>query len=113
LADDTEDRPVFIRLPATTAGAALGCSLGRAVFLTDVDLRPPTSGGSMQHVLYHYGQLNNQDRYSLTFSYSSTTWVSWHQKRYTNLDVNEARDDGVAVASAGPYANHLHHALDR
>jgi len=24
------------------------------------------------------------------------------------LDFNEARDDGVAVASAGPYATHLH-----
>jgi len=26
----------------------------------------------------------------------------------TILDFNEARDDGVAVASAGSYANHLH-----
>jgi len=25
-----------------------------------------------------------------------------------DLDFNEARDDGVAVASAGTYANHLH-----
>jgi len=24
------------------------------------------------------------------------------------MDFTEARDDGVAVASAGPYANHLH-----
>jgi len=24
------------------------------------------------------------------------------------LDFNEARDDGVAVASLGPYANHFH-----
>jgi len=24
------------------------------------------------------------------------------------MDFNEARDDGLAVASAGPYANHLH-----
>jgi len=24
------------------------------------------------------------------------------------LDFNESRDDGVAVASAGPFANHLH-----
>jgi len=29
------------------------------------------------------------------------------------MDFNEARDDGVAVASAGPYANHLHLAADR
>ena len=30
-----------------------------------------------------------------------------HQKDYTILDFNKARDDGVAVASAGLYANHL------
>jgi len=29
------------------------------------------------------------------------------------LDFNEARDDGVAAASAGPYANHLHLTPDR
>ena len=33
--------------------------------------------------------------------------------KQTNLDFTEARDDGVAVASAGPYANHLHLAPDR
>ena len=27
-----------------------------------------------------------------------TTWVSWHQKGYTSLGFNEARDDGVVVA---------------
>jgi len=37
-----------------------------------------------------------------------TTWVSQYQKGRTILDFNEVRDDGVAVASAGPYANHLH-----
>jgi len=42
-----------------------------------------------------------------------TTWVSWHQKGKTNLDFDEARDNGVAVASAGPYANHMHLAPDR
>jgi len=31
----------------------------------------------------------------------------------TMLDFNEARDDGVVVASAGPYVNHLHLAPDR
>jgi len=31
----------------------------------------------------------------------------------TILDFNEARDDEVAVASAGPYANHLHFAPAR
>jgi len=29
-------------------------------------------------------------------------WVSWYWKGRTNLDFNKARDDGVAVASAGP-----------
>jgi len=29
------------------------------------------------------------------------------------VDFTEARDDGVSVASAGPYANHLHLAVDR
>jgi len=44
------------------------------------------------------------------------TRVSWYQKGKTSLDLNEARDDGVlgmAVASAGPYANNLHVARDR
>jgi len=30
----------------------------------------------------------------------------------TVLDYNEARDNGVAVKSAGAYANHLHLATD-
>jgi len=34
-------------------------------------------------------------------------------KGKTILGFNEARDDGVAVTSAGPYANHLHFAPDR
>jgi len=42
-----------------------------------------------------------------------TTWVSRHQKSKALLDFNETRNDGVAVASAGPYANCLHLALDR
>jgi len=40
-------------------------------------------------------------------------YISWHQKGETSLDFNEAKDDGVAVASAGPYANYLHLAPDR
>jgi len=43
-------------------------------------------------------------------TFSGTTWVSRHQKGRTIVDFNEARDDMVAVASAGPYANHLHFA---
>jgi len=34
-------------------------------------------------------------------------------ERWTILDMTRARDDGVAAASAGPYANHLHLAADR
>jgi len=34
-------------------------------------------------------------------------------ERQTILDFNKARDDGVAVASEGPYANHLHLIPDR
>jgi len=45
--------------------------------------------------------------------FSRTTWVSRHQKGQTNLDFNEARDDGVAVASVGPYTTHLHLTSDR
>ena len=44
--------------------------------------------------------------------FSSTTWVSWYQKDRTILNINGARDNGVAVASAGPYENHLHFAPD-
>jgi len=29
------------------------------------------------------------------------------------MDFNEVRDDWVAVASAGPYASHLHLAADK
>ena len=44
---------------------------------------------------------------------SGTTWVSRYQKGQTSLDLKEARDDGMAVASAGPYADSLHLASDR
>jgi len=45
--------------------------------------------------------------------FSRTTWVSWLHKGRTVLYFTEARDDGMVVASAGPYANHLHLAADR
>ena len=32
-------------------------------------------------------------------------WVSWYQKGRTILDFNKASDDGVAVASAGPWVD--------
>ena len=34
-------------------------------------------------------------------------------ERLTNPDFNETRDHRVEMASAGPYANHLHLAPDR
>jgi len=54
-----------------------------------------------------------RDRHPFDGLFSRTTWVRWHQKAYTIMNINEARDDGVAAASAGPYANHLHLAPDR
>jgi len=39
---------------------------------------------------------------------SRTTRVSRNQKGRNILDFTEARDDGMAVASTGPYAKHLH-----
>jgi len=45
--------------------------------------------------------------------FSKTTWVSRHQKGRTTLDFHEARDNGVAVTSAGPYAYHVHLTPDR
>jgi len=42
--------------------------------------------------------------------FSRTNWVSRLQKGRTILDFNEAV---VAVASAGPHANHLHFAPGR
>jgi len=44
---------------------------------------------------------------------STTTWVSRYQKCRTVQDFNGARDDGVVVASAGLYANHLYFTPDR
>jgi len=57
-------------------------------------------------------QLALQDTLLMT-SFSRTAWVSRHQKGQTILDFNKERDDGVAVALAGPYANHSHLAPDR
>jgi len=43
---------------------------------------------------------------------SRTIRVSQYKKGRTILDFIEARDDGMAVASAGPYADHhWHHQL--
>ena len=45
--------------------------------------------------------------------FSTTSCVSRHKKGRIIPGFNEARDDGVSVASAGPYADHLHLAPDR
>jgi len=58
-------------------------------------------------------QEQQQQQHPFQGIFYQTTWVSPNQKGKTILDFNEARDDAVAVASAGPYANHLHLAADR
>jgi len=65
-------------------------------------------------------QLRHRDRYTwlMTCKPLFLTDVanfrrSRHQKGKTVLDFNEARDDGVAVSSTGPYENHLHLTQDR
>jgi len=50
----------------------------------------------------------NASRHPFNGPFYKTTWVSRYQKGYTNLHFNEASDDEVAVASAGPYANYPH-----
>jgi len=45
-------------------------------------------------------------------SLSRSNWVRLHQK-VKPLACREARDDGVAVTSAVPYASHFHLASDR
>ena len=43
---------------------------------------------------------------------SRTTWVNQYQKRKTNLDLNEARDDGV-LGWQWHQLDNLHFAADR
>jgi len=56
---------------------------------------------------------HQKNRCPLDGLFFRTTWVSWLQKGQTSLDFNEARDNGVALASAGLYADHLHPTADR
>ena len=51
---------------------------------------------------------SDDDRHPFNDLFSGTTWLMRYQKVETNLDFNEARDDGVALASPGPCADHLH-----
>jgi len=48
----------------------------------------------------------------LTAFFNRTNRVSHYQKERNILDFTEARDDGVAVASAGPHANYLYFTPD-
>jgi len=78
------------------------------LFCDEWDVKPSLS---QAHTLISF--LQNTDRHPFNGLFSRTTWITRHQKGKTNLDFNEARNDGVAVASAGPYADHLHLAADR
>jgi len=53
------------------------------------------------------------DRHPFNGLFARTTGVSRSPERLNYLDFNEARNDGVRVASAGPCANHLCLAPDR
>jgi len=53
------------------------------------------------------------DRQPFNGLFCRTTWISRYQNGKTILDFNEVRDDGVAVASAGPYGKYLYLAPDR
>jgi len=68
-------------------------------------------------VIKFWDNNNNRrtNRHLFSDLFNRITWVSQQQKGYTvtNLDFNEARDDEVAVASVGRYANHLHLTADR
>jgi len=61
----------------------------------------------MTHNLYSCAE-----QYPFYGLFSRTTWVSPYQKGRTILDFNEVKDNGLAVAPAGPYANHLHFTPD-
>jgi len=50
--------------------------------------------------MFHYFGHSKKFCLLLNGLYSRTTWVSQHEKGGTILDFNEARDDGVVVASA-------------
>jgi len=75
---------------------------------------PCSKSGTCLHILTIVANCYTYYLYLDPFnSFFRTIWVSQFQKGRTILDCNEARDDGVAVASAGPSANHLPFSLDR
>jgi len=65
------------------------------------------------YILRIQNSLYLQQQHPFNGLFSRTTWVSWYWKGGTILDFNEARHDGVVIASAGSCANHLHFTPDR
>jgi len=58
--------------------------------------------------------INIYHKYSHNYTHLMAFFqVSRHQKGRTIMDVKWSKRWRVALASAGPYANHLHLALDR
>jgi len=95
--------------------SVLAFSLGTLILLTDKHAGHLTCktcsnylNGSLLRNMIQPGETPKQT----PVFFSRTTWVSRHQKGAIP-DFNEARDDKVALASAGPYANQLHLAPDR
>jgi len=58
---------------------------------------------SRKYLLIQFGRPSNNSIFSWI-----KTWVSQHRGNLTILDFHDASDYRVAVASAGPAANHLH-----
>jgi len=83
--------------------------------LVQTERADPQHSGTMTHTVPFYRETHTTTTTLRPFNglFSGTAWVSRHQKGGTVPDFHEPRDDGVAVASAGPYANHLHVAPDR
>jgi len=71
---------------------------------------PGLSCGTVSAIIHLAISVEHQLVTDTTMLYIAPTW---RRTVKSVLDFNEARDDGVAVASAGLYANHLHLALDR
>jgi len=74
------------------------------------------TNGTDHHTPHHWCKLLLLLLYSFNGLFSRTTWVSWHQKSTTILVkliwIYWSKRQGVAVASARPYAN-LHLTSDR
>jgi len=99
----------------TTTGIDQGCRTlageQRFFYTPGVEVCPSaleTPPQLINPIIFVVTPQNKQNKYPLNNLFSRTTWASRHQKGKTILDSNEARHDGAAVESAGPYASHLH-----